>query len=130
MMLLTRAQALGQARADLGQYVSRILDAGLVPKEYAFGLARTWDRRLAELARLGPELPVAEEVARSLQVLSRELREPDIDPDAAVRWLDVFPDSVADLFPPSAVTFRLVDEEDADAAATATPTRSQIAAAA
>jgi hypothetical protein len=130
MMQLTRGLALGQARADLGQYMLRVLRDGLVDEEYAFGLARLWDRRLAGLARLGPELPVADDVAKSLMLLSRELRVDDLDPDVAVRWLDVYPDSVADLFPPSAVTFRLVDDEEADADASTAQTRRQISAAA
>lgn len=130
MPLLTRAQALTQARLELSQYVARVLDAGAVPAAYAHTLGRTWDRRLAGLARLGSELPVAADVARSLMILSRELRQEHLDRDAFVRWLDVYPDSVADLFPPSAVTFQLVDEEDAVQAAELPQTRTQIAAAA
>jgi hypothetical protein len=129
MIPLTRAQALNQARTELSGFAQRIVDAGFVNADYAFSLGRHWDHRLAALGRLGSDLPVADEIVTTMMVLARELRVPDLDPDAAMRWLDAFPDGVADLFPPSAVTFRLVDEEE-QAAAAETPSRASFATAA
>ena len=123
MTSLTRAEALAQARRDFGSYIESMLGSNLVPRSYVAEIGRHWDRRLAALARIGPQFPVATEVLDALRVLSREVRTPDLDPDASVRWLDTFPDRVADLFPPSAVTFHLLDEEEqAEAEAVAYPT--------
>ncbi|MES2210088.1 MAG: hypothetical protein V4515_07875 [Chloroflexota bacterium] len=112
---LTRAEALAQARRDFSQYAERVAVSGLATADYVLDLGRYWDRRLASLGRLGADLPVAAEVLNSLAMMARELRIEDLDPDAALRWLDAFPDGVADLFPPSDVTFRLLDEEDDEA---------------
>jgi hypothetical protein len=118
MLLLTRAVALAQARSDFMAYVDRALQAGAVDPTYASDLGRHWDRRLAALARIGSDFPVSEDVVSAMRVLSKSIRAPGLDPDAAVMWLDVFPDRIADLFPPSAVTFRLVDQEEREEAAT------------
>ena len=130
MIPLTRAEALTQARTELGRYTQQLADSQPVSRDYVFALGRAWDRRLAALGRLGADLPVAPETVTSLLMLSRELHVPDLDADAAIRWLDVFPDSVADLFPPSAVTFRLLDEQEEEDAGSVASARSRIAAAA
>lgn len=117
MMSLTRAQALTQARLEFSHYVERIAQSGQLPGPYLADIGRYWDRRLDGLSRLGSDLPVSSDVVSSLMTLARELRIPDLDPDAAVRWVDKFPDRVADLFPPSAVTFRLIDQAEEEEAA-------------
>jgi hypothetical protein len=117
MLLLTRAEALAQARSDFMAYVDRALRAQIVDPAFASDLGRHWDRRLAALARIGSDFPVSEDVIAAMQVLSKSIRA-ELDPDAAVMWLDVYPDRIADLFPPSAVTFRLVDREEQEEAAT------------
>jgi hypothetical protein len=109
MLSLTRAEALTQARLEFQRYVERLLMEKRLPPEYVADLGKHWDKRLASLARLGSDLLINPEVLSSLTVLARAVRDPDMDADAAVRWLDVFPDRVADLFPPSDVTFRLID---------------------
>jgi len=118
MLSLTRAEALAQARRDFGTYVERILETQAVPPAYVHELGRYWDRRLAALARLGSDFPVSPDVLSAMALLARALRSPEMDSDAVVRWLDTFPDRIADLFPPSAVTFRLVDEADREEAET------------
>lgn len=110
MLSLTRAEALTQARLEFQRYVERLLSEDRLPQDYVAELGRYWDKRLATLARLGSDLLVNPEVVSSMSVLARAIRDMDLDDDAAVRWLDVFPDRVADLFPPSDVTFRLIDE--------------------
>jgi len=117
MLFLTRAEALAQARSDFMSYVERAMRAGVVDATFASDLGRHWDRRLAALARIGSDFPVSTDVIAAMQVLSKAIRG-ELDPDAAVMWLDVFPDRIADLFPPSAVTFRLVDEQEQEEAAT------------
>jgi hypothetical protein len=109
MLSVTRAEALTQARLEFQRYVERLLTEDRLPREYVAELGLYWDKRLASLARLGSGLLINPEVVSSLMVLARAVRDPDMDVDAAVRWLDVFPDRVADLFPPSDVTFRLID---------------------
>jgi hypothetical protein len=117
MMSLTRAQALTQARLEFSHYVDRVADSGRLSRQYLSDIGRYWDRRLDGLSRLGSDLPVSSEVIASLMTLARELRVPNLDPDAEVRWVDKFPDRVADLFPPSAVTFRLIDQTEEEEAA-------------
>jgi hypothetical protein len=116
MLSLTRAEALAQARRDLLTYVERVLQRQLVSQEYASDLGMYWDRRLAALARVGSDFPVSTEVVAAMRVLSKAIRS-EPDEDAAIMWLDTFPDRIADLFPPSAVTFRLVDEAEHEEAA-------------
>jgi hypothetical protein len=101
MSSLTRSEALTQARHDFLLYVDRVAQEGRLPPAYVSDLGRYWDRRLAALAQIGAEVPVADAVVASLWILSREIRHNEMDPDAALRWIDVFPDRVADLFPPS-----------------------------
>jgi hypothetical protein len=112
MLSLTRAEALTQARLEFQRYVERLLMEDRLPRDYVVELGRHWDKRLASLARLGSDLLISPEVVSSMTVLARAVRDPDRSEDAAVRWLDVFPDRVADLFPPSDVTFRLIDEAE------------------
>jgi hypothetical protein len=112
MPSVTRAEALTQARIDFQAYVERLVQANRLSAEYVSDLGHYWDRRLAALSRLGSNLLISPEVVSALSVLAREVRDRDLDDDAAVRWLDLFPDRVADLFPPSDVTFRLVEEDE------------------
>jgi hypothetical protein len=130
MRPLTRAEALAQARSDFASYIDWVVGTRHVPRDWAYGLGRYWDRRLSSLARLGSDLPVAPEVTAALMLLSRSIRERDLDPDAALRWVDAFPDGVADLFPPSAVTFKLLDDQIEAEAEQAPRPRTSIASAA
>lgn len=129
MSSLTRFEALTQARHDFLLYVDRVAQEGRLSPAYLSDLGRYWDRRLAALARIGAEVPVADAVVASLWILSREIRHDEMDPDAALRWIDVFPDRVADLFPPSDVTFRLIDQEEAIEAAETVTARDMASAA-
>jgi len=107
MTTSTRLEALTEARLAFRMYVERLERSEILPAEFVHGLAADWDRRLNALGRIGSALPVSDEVLAALRYLARELEEPNLDADAEIRWLDAFPDAVADLFPPSAVTFQI-----------------------
>jgi hypothetical protein len=123
MPLMTRYEALTDARLALQNYAARFDGRQEVPAEYVREVTRDWDARLRKLASILPSLPVSAAVVSGLRYFMDELAVEDIDTDAEVRWLDAFPSAVASLFPPSAATFRLSDE-----AAPAIPARARAAA--
>jgi hypothetical protein len=135
-MTLTRETALNDARRELHALAERVLASReqLAPRVNV--LVELWEGRLVELSRMGSHLPVPRETQAALDFLSQSICSETLDPDAQLRWLDAYPDAVADLFPPSAVTYRLVDDDDSDtggaeaAADAAGTTRSIISSAA
>jgi hypothetical protein len=117
----TRAEALAQARADLAVLATQVAALG-IDAAYVGELHQHWDDRLAALGRIGSHVPVSSEVAAAIMFLATTVRSPDLDQHARVRWLDAFPDAIADLFPPSAVTYQI---RTAKEPAVATPRRSK-----
>jgi truncated hemoglobin YjbI len=107
---LTRSEAIHQARAHYALLIYRARET-VGDDEYIRRLGEEWDRELARLANLGSALTIRPETATTLRRLIERSASPTISRDTLMEWLDAFPDAVADLFPPSAVTYRLVSAE-------------------
>lgn len=115
---VTRSEALSYARIQYQVLAERALRTprSEAEREAIRRLAGLWDAKLAWTSSLGSEVRLDDETVAVLVHLAGIVGQ-DLPEDAVTEWLDAFPDAVADLFPPSAVTYRLED-----GAGTATPT--------
>ena len=106
---LTRQDALAGARATYQQLVARALLLDGVDAVYVAALASEWTAHLDFLARFRSDASIADEVHAALRFVSENaIATPSDDGDGLVRWVDAYPSAVADLFPPSALTFKVV----------------------
>jgi hypothetical protein len=103
----TRSEALNLARTHYRLLIERARNV-TNDHEYVERLGAEWDRELARLAGLGSALIVRSETFETVARLIERSGNPSAPADVVIEWLDAFPDSIADLFPPSAATYRLV----------------------
>ncbi len=118
MLTLNRSEALTFARLHYQALLAKVLEAVDEPAErdQVERLAAAWDEKLVRLAALGPTVRLDERSARILVRLTERIHSDRLTRDALVDWVDAFPDAVADLFPPSRLTYRLEDGPGAAAA--------------
>ena len=131
ILSLTRSDALSFARVQYQALAQRA--AGLLEneadREAIRQLALLWDARLAKLANLGSAAPLSEDTVGVLFHLATTIGG-NLPADVVAEWVDAFPDAVADLFPPSAVTYRLEQGEASPTRAAAVRGKSKLALAA
>lgn len=112
MLSLTRSDALSFARVQYQALAQRAV--GLLEnekdREAIRQLALLWDARLARLSSLGGAAPLTEDTVGVLLHLAATVGS-NLPADVVAEWVDAFPDAVADLFPPSAVTYRLAQSD-------------------
>lgn len=105
--MLTRHVALGAASLTYAALVARARNLSDDP-DYVDALCATWTAKIHSLAMFRTNPSVSEETESALRLLTEAVnRTQDEDVDALLRWLDVFPSAVAELFPPSESTFRV-----------------------
>jgi hypothetical protein len=105
----TRVGALTHARAAYAQLVARVLAGEFDDARFVRSLATSWDERLAFLAQFRSDASLSEETRAALDFLTENILTAQIeDSEAMVQWLDAYPNAVAELFPPSALTFDVI----------------------
>lgn len=105
--MLTRQVALGAASLTYSSLVDRARNLSDDP-DYVDALCATWMAKLHSLAMFRSNPSVSDETESALKLLSEAVnRTSNEDVDALMRWLDVFPSAVAEMFPPSESTFRV-----------------------
>jgi hypothetical protein len=83
---------------------------------YVKDLAAAWMERLAELGDIGRlDTSLPEHARKRVESLTAAINAPLEDEDL-YRWLDAFPEAVAELLPPSASTFRAEPDDRAQPA--------------
>ena len=103
---LTRKSAIDTARQTYQTLVERALRCNGADVEYVLALRKTWDDRLAALADIGRfDTSLPDHTQRRFDFLQGAVNVV-LDDDALLRWLDAFPEAIAELMPPSASTFR------------------------
>jgi hypothetical protein len=107
---LTRQTALEAARLLYAELVVEALKVEGADAEYLIATAGDWDRRMAALVRYRSDVTLPDHTRDAFEFLRKSILNP-IDDDALVRWVETFPDSVAELFPPSPATFWLPSRE-------------------
>lgn len=97
---MRRATALKKARTAYAVLMSGLIVKELGDPVYVIGLWADWDRHFAELARkpVPTRTSIPEWAENRLTFLTREVKRRDLDPDAALRWLDVYPEAIAEVF--------------------------------
>jgi hypothetical protein len=105
----TRVGALTLARAAYAQLVARVLAAEFDDPKFVRDLATSWDERLKFLAQFRSDASLSDETRAALEFLTRSILAAEAEDSVAmVQWLDAYPDAVAELFPPSALTFSVI----------------------
>lgn len=117
---ITRQVALQTARAVYRTVVERAIALPGADAEYLISLASAWDTKLRQLVSVGSEAIVSDEAQAAFDYVTATVSSGTLDADALTRWVDAYPDAVAELFPPSALTFTLIGSTDSEA-----PARSQ-----
>lgn len=104
--VLTRKSAIDTARQTYQALVDRALRVEGADREYVLGLGAVWDDRLASLSDIGRfDTSLPDHTQRRFDFLTGAVNV-HLDDDALLRWLDAFPEAMAELMPPSASTFR------------------------
>jgi len=103
----TRSEAINLAR---GHYLLLVERARSLrgKREFVDRLSAEWDAELRRLAAFGSSLIVPAETYIAVRRLIDRSGSEAVPADSLLDWIDAFPEAVADLFPPSAVTYRLV----------------------
>lgn len=106
-MNLSRQAALSSARYVYTTLAERARAASDDPT-LVDDIFLAWRDRLDSLNSFRTDPVLRDETNDAVSALmAAVLRTPDEDTDALLRWLDVFPNMVAELFPPSESTFRM-----------------------
>ena len=105
---LTRRTALDTARVLYLYLVNRALEIEDADRAYIADTARHWEDRLRELM-LRSDATVSDETGEAFAYLARVVTSPQLDDDAVLTWVDAYPEAVANLFPPSQSTFRVLE---------------------
>jgi hypothetical protein len=104
--VLTRTSAIDAARQIYQTLVERALRRPGADQAYILELHEVWDDRLASLADVGRfDTSLPDHTQRRFDFLNASVNVV-LDDDALLRWLDAFPEAMAELMPPSASTFR------------------------
>lgn len=106
---LTRHTALESARLLYSELVDKALTAEGADVDYLRTVAHDSDARLDGLMRYRSDVTLPEHAQATFEFLRRSILDP-ADSDALMRWVETFPDAVADLFPPSGATFWVVPD--------------------
>lgn len=106
----TRQDALALAKLTYRILRDRVSSIDSVSPEYVESLVTHWDDRLEYLSRFRSDAALSDAAMAAFRFLTDEViaASSDNDVDALVRWLDGYPDAVAQLFPPSTLTFDLL----------------------
>lgn len=113
----SRQTALSAARYVYTSLVERARDAADDP-ELVDAIHRAWEDKLGSLSSFKTDPMLSDETSMAVaSLVAAVLRTPDDDLDALLRWLDVYPDAVTQLFPPSESTFSVVLENAIEAPA-------------
>ena len=115
---MTRQTALDSARRSYLILVDRALRRVTGrQRDYVRHLASAWITRLAELDSVGrTDVSLTEHARRRVEFLTRSVNV-KLETSDLLRWLDAFPEAMAELLPPSASTFRLKSSHGAVAVA-------------
>lgn len=107
----TRQAALSAARYAYLSLAERAR-AQTTDPELVDAIYLAWHERLDSLSTFRTDPTLSDETSRAVgNLISAVLRTPDTDADALMRWMDIYPETVAELFPPSESTFDLQTNE-------------------
>lgn len=110
-MNLTRQAALSAARYAYASLAERAR-AQTTDQELVDAIYVAWHDRLDSLSMFRTDPTLSDETNRAVgNLISAITRTPDGDVDALLRWLDVYPQTIAELFPPSESTYDLQTNE-------------------
>jgi hypothetical protein len=109
---MARAAALETVRLAflrLGGFLAEY-DLSDVDHEYADRLMEVWDERFMSLGRYSTDTSISEETREALRFLTDAISVRPENGEEFLQWLAVFPETAANLFPPSETTFRVSRE--------------------
>jgi len=109
MFEMTRSEAINVARLQYQVLAERARAVAEDQVDYIDRLVLDWDQELERLAGFGRGIAARPEVVDAVIRLVERLSAETVTADVLLGWIDAFPDAVADLFPPSAATYRLVE---------------------
>lgn len=110
MITFTRSELLTSARLQYRVLADRARSLASGRADYIDQLVVEWDRELERRAGLSGSIVVTDNTLEAIKRLVERVNAESLDADELVEWLDIFPDAIAELFPPSAATYRLVSE--------------------
>ena len=122
-MNLTRQAALSTARYVYGYLAERARAASDDP-DTVDAIYAAWREKLDSLMSFRSDPVLSTETNRAVAgLMDAVMRTPTTDGDALIRWLDVYPSAIAELFPPSESTFSLHMEDSGAEAVASTEER-------
>jgi hypothetical protein len=111
-MNLSRLTALSTARFFYTELATRAREA-TGDADLVDGIYRAWMDKLETLSSFKTDPQLSDDTAQAVVGLVTGVAHvADDDHDALLRWLDVYPSAIAELFPPSESTFSVVGLEN------------------
>lgn len=103
---LTRKAAIEAALRDYEALVERARSMAPNESDFVDALSELWETRLVSLARVRANPPLSDDTQAAFAYLTRQVAAA-VDVDQVIGWVDAYPDTITQMLPPSALTFRV-----------------------